>query len=196
MVITMKTNKRWGSGARVDDLDTGKKMLLQAAVQCFTSKGIKATTIEDIANVANVTRRTVYRYFAGKPDIIATLMKIERSRMFRRLAEEVEPYQDDFPRLIEECIWFTANYHTPQQGNDLVTGSNHQEANPYMDNEESDAEWRKVLQKPLAIHNQRYGKHIELDQLIPCVGRLALAYRQVPTDKTDFLTGIRALRML
>lgn len=191
----MKTNKRWGSGARVDDLDTGKKMLLQAAVQCFTSKGIKATTIEDIANVANVTRRTVYRYFAGKPDIIATLMKIERAKMFRRLAEEIEPYQDDFPRLVEECIWFTATYHTPQQGQDLVTGGNYQEANPYMDNEESNSEWRKVLEKPLNAYNQRYGKSIELNDLIPAVGRLALAYRQIPTDKASFLAGLRAFRL-
>ncbi|MBD2857697.1 TetR/AcrR family transcriptional regulator [Spongiibacter sp. KMU-158] len=191
----MKTNKRWGSGARVDDLDTGKKMLLQAAVHCFTTKGIKATTIEDIANVANVTRRTVYRYFAGKPDIIATLMKIERTRMFRRLAEEVQQYQDDFPRLLEECIWFTATYHTPQQGNDLVTGGNQQEANPYMDTEESDNEWRKVLHKPLTQYNQRYGKNIDLDNLISTVGRLALAYRQIPTDKANFLAGVRAFRM-
>jgi AcrR family transcriptional regulator len=193
----MKTNKRWGNGARVDDLDTGKKMLLQAAVQCFTHKGIKATTIEDIANVANVTRRTVYRYFAGKPDIIATLMEIERARMFRKLAEEVAEYRDDFPRMLEESIWFTATYHTPEEGrNDLISGQNASETAKHMDNEESDAEWRHILGEPLRRHNERYGKNVNFDDLVSVVGRLSLAYRDHPTDKEHFLRGIRAFKLV
>ena len=103
----MKTNKRWGNGARVDDLDTGKKILLKSAVDCFITKGIKSTTIEDVAKVANVTRRTVYRYFNGKSDIIAALIDIERERMFIKIHDIAKLYDNNFPLMLEECIWLS-----------------------------------------------------------------------------------------
>ncbi len=191
----MKTNKRWGNGARVDDLGTGKKMLLEAAVSCFAAKGVKSTTIEDIANVANVTRRTVYRYFTGKSDIIASLVDIERSRMFDKLKDVVAEYRDDFPRMLEECIWFTANYRPAEDSHlGATSGRNAGEIMPHMDNQESDRLWRDLLVEPLNEYNRRTGKSLSIDDLVPLTGRLALIYRQHPVSKSEFHASMRALR--
>ena len=191
----MKTNKRWGSGARVDDLKTGKKLLLEAAVSCFASKGVKSTTIEDIANVANVTRRTVYRYFTGKADIIDALVDIERTRMFECLEGVVEQYRDDFPQMLEECIWFAANYMPEEDTRlEITSGRNASEIMPHLDNAESDRLWRELLKEPVAEYNRSTGKSVSLDDLVPLAGRLALIYRQHPVSKDDFHASLRALR--
>ncbi|WP_269620147.1 TetR/AcrR family transcriptional regulator [Zhongshania sp. BJYM1] len=192
----MKTNKRWGNGARVDDLDTGKKILLKSAVDCFITKGIKSTTIEDVAKVANVTRRTVYRYFNGKSDIIAALIDIERERMFIKVQDIAKLYDNNFPLMLEECIWFAASYKPPEAGKlDLVSGANASEAAPHIDTDESDEHWRELLKEPLDAYNARNNRNVDLDDLIRIVGRLVLSYRQLPSTKEHFKASLRALAL-
>lgn len=192
----MKTNKRWGNGARVDDLDTGKKILLKSAVDCFITKGIKSTTIEDVAKVANVTRRTVYRYFNGKSDIIAALIDIERERMFIKIHDIAKLYDNNFPLMLEECIWFAASYKPPEAGKlDLVSGANASDASPHIDNEESDEYWRELLKEPLDAYNLRNNRNVNLDDLIQIVGRLVLSYRQLPSTKERFKASLLALAL-
>jgi AcrR family transcriptional regulator len=192
----MKTNKRWGSGARVDDLDTGKKILLKSAVDCFITKGIKSTTIEDIAKVANVTRRTVYRYFNGKSDIIAALIDIERERMFIKIHDIATLHDNNFPLMLEECIWFASSYKPPEAGKlDLVSGANALEAAPHVDTDESDEHWRELLKEPLDAYNTRNSRNIALDDLIRIVGRLVISYRQQPATKESFKASLKALML-
>jgi AcrR family transcriptional regulator len=192
----MKTNKRWGSGARVDDLDTGKKILLKSAVDCFITKGIKSTTIEDIAKVANVTRRTVYRYFNGKSDIIAALIDIERERMFIKIHDIATLHDNNFPLMLEECIWFASSYKPPEAGKlDLVSGTNALEAAPHVDTDESDEHWRELLKEPLDAYNTRNSRNIALDDLIRIVGRLVISYRQQPATKESFKASLKALML-
>jgi AcrR family transcriptional regulator len=45
--------------------------LRSAAKQLFASQGYERTTVRDIAQLANVTERTFYRYFDGKEDLVA-----------------------------------------------------------------------------------------------------------------------------
>jgi AcrR family transcriptional regulator len=190
----MKTNKRWGSGARVDDLDTGKKILLKSAIDCFITKGIKSTTIEDIAKVANVTRRTVYRYFNGKSDIIAALIDIERERMFIKIHNIAALHNNNFPLMLEECIWFASSYKQPEAGKlDLVSGANAAEAAPHVDTAESDEHWRELLKEPLDAYRTRNNRNIDLDDLISIVGRLVISYRQQPATKERFKASLKAL---
>jgi AcrR family transcriptional regulator len=180
-------NKRWGSGARVDDLDTGKKILLKSAIDCFTTKGLKATTMEDIATAANVTRRTVYRYFNDKSDIIIALIEISGKNMFYKIRDLAIQHAHDFPLMLEECIWFAASYNPPQAAKiDLASGANAAEALPHIDTNESDELWRDLLKAPLDAYNLQHNRTINVDDLITMVGRLVISYRQLPASKEQF----------
>ena len=59
------------TGRREANKQATRIALLDAATQLFARQGFEATTVRDIAQAANVTERTFYRYFDGKEDLVA-----------------------------------------------------------------------------------------------------------------------------
>lgn len=47
-----------------------RKEIFQAGIDLFVDRGFEATSMADVAAAAGVSRRTVYRYFATKGDIV------------------------------------------------------------------------------------------------------------------------------
>ena len=67
MTATPATGERWGAKhSRCDG--TARERLVDAAEACFDRLGVASTTVEDVAREAQVSRNTVYRYFAGGRD--------------------------------------------------------------------------------------------------------------------------------
>lgn len=61
-----------------------RRALQDAALHLAETQGIAATTVDQIAELAGVSRRTFFRYFASKLDA-AIGDHVERVRLFRRL---------------------------------------------------------------------------------------------------------------
>ena len=81
--------------------------IVAASYQCFDEYGIEKTGIEDIASKANITRRTVYKYFPNKEHIIAEISAIESAKIdakIRRLMERPEPIAE----TLTECVFVAA----------------------------------------------------------------------------------------
>lgn len=123
-------------GSDRDDLDQEKKIkVLRAAMELFGRFGFKKTTVDEIADRAGISKRTMYEVFKSKERILADLLLFE-ARSFRRfclhelhqIADPVEKFRT-FCRLSSQ--YFAENpflgqvaadderLYTPFLGNEL-----------------------------------------------------------------------------
>lgn len=66
---------------------TTKDAVSAAALELFVRKGYDETTMDDVADAVGVSRRTVFRYFASKNDIVWGDFSTVRARLRLHLAE-------------------------------------------------------------------------------------------------------------
>lgn len=50
--------------------ERNKELVVEKALECFIEKGIEHTTVMEIAKRANLTERSIFRYFPCKSDIV------------------------------------------------------------------------------------------------------------------------------
>jgi AcrR family transcriptional regulator len=79
---------RWGANVP-DDTRAAREQLIDAAEACFQRFGVNKTTVEDVAAAAEVSRATVYRYFADRDDLILGVVLREAERFLRRMSARV-----------------------------------------------------------------------------------------------------------
>jgi AcrR family transcriptional regulator len=68
---------------------TESDAVLDAAAQRLASHGIAATTVDDVAAEAGVSRATVYRYIGGKNQLVPAVIGRETEAILVRLAEVI-----------------------------------------------------------------------------------------------------------
>jgi len=72
--------------------------IVQCAVSLFVSQGYESTTIEEIGDRADVSRATVFNYFARKEDLVLAWFERRRAELAERIAEGAE-HAPGTPRL-------------------------------------------------------------------------------------------------
>jgi AcrR family transcriptional regulator len=81
----------------------GRAMILQAAAMVFAERGVRAASVEDLLKASGISRRTFYRLYQGKEDVMLAIysmgtdLLIESCR--RAIAEETTPV-----RKLRKCI--------------------------------------------------------------------------------------------
>ena len=76
-----------GAGRRGRPSGTSARELELIALRLFTSQGFEATTVDQIAAVAGVSRRTFFRYYTSKSDVLWNEFDNEVETIRRLLAE-------------------------------------------------------------------------------------------------------------
>jgi AcrR family transcriptional regulator len=80
--------------------------ILEGAYSCIAEKGLAATSLEDAARAAGVSRATLYRYFqGGRDELVAAVISYETLAFFQRLAEAVEGAEDLETLLVEGILF-------------------------------------------------------------------------------------------
>lgn len=98
------TRLRWGAEAPSDN-DAARERLIDAAEACFLRYGVMKTTIEDVAGFANVSRATVYRYFAGRDELILGVLLRSGKRFLEVLGRRIEATENLGDAIINGVLY-------------------------------------------------------------------------------------------
>jgi AcrR family transcriptional regulator len=71
--------------------DAVRQRILRGAARAFGERGYGATSVEAILEAAEVSRRTFYRTFRSKEDVLRTLFDRSVQRLVRAVRESAEP---------------------------------------------------------------------------------------------------------
>lgn len=84
---------------------TSRAELEVAAFELFSARGFEATTVEDIASAAGIGRRTFFRYFASKNDVVWGDFQGHLDRL-RAGLDCMDPALAVGPALVEAIVAF------------------------------------------------------------------------------------------
>jgi AcrR family transcriptional regulator len=92
-------------------LVTKREQLLDAAETVLLRRGLRATTVADVADVAGVAKGTTYLYFSSKDDVLAAL----RARYLERFTEALiadadAPAGERLDAFVEGLFRFAAEH--------------------------------------------------------------------------------------
>jgi len=89
-------------GAQLGE-DVARNMIIAAGARVFASKGIRDTSVEDLLEAANVSRRTFYRMFESKEDVALALYVFGTTQLIGRWKQAIESSSDTLDQLAR-CI--------------------------------------------------------------------------------------------
>jgi AcrR family transcriptional regulator len=69
--------------------------ILDAAARLFYRRGIRAVSVDEVAESASVTKVTVYKHFRSKDNLVASCLHMLDDRFFTWFVTEVETSSDD-----------------------------------------------------------------------------------------------------
>jgi len=77
-----------------------RERVLHAALACIEEEGLAATSVEDVARAASVSRATIYRHFpGGREQLVTETATWEVARFFARVEQTVADEPDLAARL-------------------------------------------------------------------------------------------------
>ncbi|KHD26587.1 TetR family transcriptional regulator [Vibrio caribbeanicus] len=144
--------------------DLKRSAIVEAAIEAFREEGVKATSMDRLAKLANVSKRTIYNHFVSKEALVLHLL----SELWQRAMMESEvSYNRDQPLETQLAALLTKELEflsSPQYQDLARVAFDYLFSNPDMLQEEL----KKLSEKETAVYRwivaaQDDGKLIELD---------------------------------
>lgn len=97
-----------------------KKLIVDKAIKLFKQKGFISTTLDEIANEANVTRGAIYWHFKDKLDIVDELINDERENMTQMLAALFEEKISSYTKIQKAIEHIVKNFFENESFRDFI----------------------------------------------------------------------------
>src|SRR5579863_8872728 len=88
---------------------SSKDGILRAALDVFARRGFAATRVEDILNAAAVARRTFYKHFGNKEELLASLYELATAELLKAMGG-IGP-SDDPLSAVRAAVDMYLDYH-------------------------------------------------------------------------------------
>lgn len=160
-----------GSGLRERKKQRVREDLIAAALARFAKHGFDQTTIDDIVRDVDVSRRTFFRYFATKEDVVTAWF--EKSRVGLREALETRPADEAPLASLRWAFSFVAGKYEAERS-EVIVVERLVATTPSLigRKQERMAEQAKVISDVFA---QRLGMDPQRDLAPRLIGKVAIA---------------------
>ena len=91
--------------------------IVDAAIRCFERFGPQRTSMNDIADEAGISRRTLYRQFDNRPALVAEILDRRLSELHASVLAHLATYNDIEEALVEGSLFSVE----AGEGDDLVS---------------------------------------------------------------------------
>ena len=99
----MEPSRRWGDDRAILDDEEARRRILDAAGRCIVRRGNTQFRMGEVADEAEVSRSTVYRYFPGRDEVLLglMLMRVDNAlgELVRSLPAPADPVRS-VPQLV------------------------------------------------------------------------------------------------
>ena len=91
---------------REEQKDLTRRKILQAAAQCFAQNGYSGCSVQDIIDLAGISKGCLYGHFKSKADLFKEMISIEHNSGSARAlkAKDNPPYVEAILNFMTECI--------------------------------------------------------------------------------------------
>jgi TetR/AcrR family transcriptional regulator of autoinduction and epiphytic fitness len=90
-----------------------RQQVLQAATKSFSLFGYKATTMDQVAKIANVGKGTIYTFFTNKEQLFDEILRDVMSEMKTIAEREIKrdkPFFDNLHRVLDALLEFRSEH--------------------------------------------------------------------------------------
>lgn len=102
---------------------TTKEEILRAAARCFARDGVAATSMEDIAREAGITRMTLYRHMASRDALVVELALHDWEEMSTGLRELLDSIPSAEAKIVEGTVFAVMEISSRRYLQDLLRGT-------------------------------------------------------------------------
>ncbi|RJX28346.1 MAG: TetR/AcrR family transcriptional regulator, partial [Desulfarculus sp.] len=87
-----------------------RAQIMAAAEKVMSRKGLRASTVAEIARVAGINDSVIYHYFRNKRDLLFSLEGAHMAEVIRRVNEQLAGIPEALSRL-SKMVWFHLHYN-------------------------------------------------------------------------------------
>ena len=104
----------WGSAKE------SKQIIVDAAAKCFEQYGPQRTSMDDIAEAAGISRKTLYRVFDDRPKLVQAVLLSRWAIIAKKLQSRIAKAKSFEEALLEGSVVAVAGIQKDKLANDIV----------------------------------------------------------------------------
>jgi AcrR family transcriptional regulator len=90
-----------------------ERSILESAYSLFLEKGYRHTTMDDIANSLSMSKKTLYKYYPGKLELLSASFEILKTKLTAKVEAILENKYISFPLKLKSTLTVIATHLAP-----------------------------------------------------------------------------------
>ena len=97
-----------------------KQIVIDAAVRCFEQYGVQRTSMDDIAEAAGISRKTLYRLFDDRPKLIQAVLQSRWAKIAKKMQNRIARATCFEEALLEGSVIAVSAARNDKLSNDII----------------------------------------------------------------------------